>query len=364
MKKAMLVTLYGNYNYGNKLQNYAVYKIISQLGIEVLNVKNQRMLNYNRNFFFSYIKFLLSNIKISYSQIKNIGFKYYNIRKRNFKTFSLMIPTSKKYFNYKSLKKWDIYDYYIVGSDQVWNPYMSLDDLSLFKKFKNGKKIALSASFAVPYLTADIEKRISEDLNDFYRISVRESNGVEICKKIMKKDVNLQTLVDPTMMITREEWEKVLKKPEIDFDFSRKYILLAFLGKTDTKVIERILGYARKNNYYVIDIYEKNSIWSSCGPSEFLFLEKNASMICTDSFHSTVFALIFKTPFTVFDRLGTKENMNSRIDTLLKMFHLERCKGEKSLDSVNFDIDFSNIDNILEKERNKAHEFIKEAFKD
>lgn len=95
MKKALIMTIYGNMNYGNKLQNYAVYKLLKDRNIEVLNLKNNRHLNYKRNIVFSYMKFILSRFKYIGIYNKEFGLKNYLKRLKKFKQFASMIPTSK-----------------------------------------------------------------------------------------------------------------------------------------------------------------------------------------------------------------------------------------------------------------------------
>ena len=360
MKKALIMTIYGNMNYGNKLQNYAVYKVLKDRNIEVLNLKNNRHLNYKRNIIFSYIKFLLSKIKYMKAYNEEFGFKNYFKRLKNFKQFASMIPTSKEYFNYSRLKKYQDFDYLLVGSDQVWNPNMCLDDLSLFKYFKCQNKISISASIALSKVNDNTKNRFRNNLNNFKAISVREYDGKKILEECTNRD-DIEVLIDPTMMIKKEEWEKLSKKPNIEFDFSKKYILLYFLGSTEKEFRNKIEEFAKNNNYEIIDIYNKKDKWITCGPSEFLFLEENAELICTDSFHSAVFGILFNRPILVTGRNGSKDNMNSRIDTLLTKFKLKNSRYDGNINNNILDTNFIETNEILEKERNKATIFLNKA---
>ena len=102
------------------------------------------------------------------------------------------------------------------------------------------------------------------------------------------------------MLLSADDWDKVVKKPEQLK--TNKYILNYFLGnlsETRKKEIERI---AKDNGCEIINILDKDGEFYQTGPSEFLYLEKNASLICTDSFHSCVFAILYNRPFVVFDR--------------------------------------------------------------
>ena len=126
------------------------------------------------------------------------------------------------------------------------------------------------------------------------------------------------------------------------------------------KEIERI---AKENNCEIINMLDKNSPFYQTGPSEFLYLEKNAFLICTDSFHSSVFAILYNRPFVVFDREDANVKMNSRLDTLLKKFKLENRWYEDKITEEQLQVDYKESYMILEGERKKAKEFLENAIK-
>ncbi len=97
------------------------------------------------------------------------------------------------------------------------------------------------------------------------------------------------------------------------------------------------------------------------GPEEFVYLEKNAFLICTDSFHSCVFSIIFNRPFVVFNRIGTKKSMNSRIETLLKKFKIDNRMFTGKITEENLRYDYTETYKILEKEREKSRKFLEKA---
>ncbi len=358
MKKGLLFTLYNNFNYGNKLQNYATFKVFLKYNIELISLKNIRHLNYRRNFVYSLIKTILSKIKYFLIYLKRGGLKYYkkiNIIKKFDKQYLIR---TKNYFSYLEIKKYLDYDYYVVGSDQVWNPHMELSDLSLFKYFNSNMKIALSASIAVDSIPENNKQYFSNELKKFKAISVREERGKEIVEELTgRKDI--EVLVDPTMLLTAEEWDKVSKRPRMLK--SNKYILTYFLGALSDERKKIINKVAKENNCDVINLLDKNDPFFECGPSEFLFLEKNAFLICTDSFHSSVFAILYNTPFLVYDREDNNVSMNSRIDTLLSKFKLEERKYKGKITKNDLKCNYIEAFKILEQERKKAFEFLEKA---
>ena len=163
------------------------------------------------------------------------------------------------------------------------------------------------------------------------------------------------------MLLTADEWNKVAKRPkQLKTD---KYILNYFLGELSEKRKAEIDRIAKENNCEVINILDKNSPFYCTGPSEFLYLEKNAEVICTDSFHSCVFAILFNKPFIIFNREDKKEgNMNSRIETLINKFNLKnREYNGKEITKENLNHDYTEAYKILEEERKKSIKFLRQA---
>lgn len=358
MKKVLIITIYDNKNNGNRLQNYAVYNLLKGYNIDVINLKNDRHFNYNDINFISYVKFLFSKFKLSRIERMKYGCRYYSERRKNFQKFSEKINTTNDFFSYNNLSKYDCYDYLVVGSDQVWNPDFALDDLYLLTGFEHGKKIAFTASFGVSELDLQNKKRVSNALKSFSSISVREKAGKKIVESILP-NCNCEVLIDPTMLIDASEWEQQIVKPK--YDCEKNYILVAFLGKADQKLLLQLDEFAKKYNYKIIDLYREKQCWCSCGPSEFLYLERNASLICTDSFHSAVFGILFNVPLLIANRKDVKQSMDSRIDTLLKTFELEHLRYSGQIDDNILNTNFDKANKILERERKRAHAFLEKA---
>lgn len=363
MKKIAIITLQGC-NYGNRLQNYAVQQKYKNYNADVYTLKNIALFNSRNHRIVKSIKLCFSFIK---SEIKRDGVYRFTNSKGTKKREKKFIDFNRKFITFSkeifSFRKNYNYDLYIVGSDQVWNPYFGLKDLGLLNfDMQNSKKISFSASIGVDEIPIPLKKKFANAIKNFDYISVREDKAKEIINSLgIEKDINV--LVDPTMLLTADEWDKVSRKPkQLDNVTEKKYILNYFLGKlseTRKKEIERI---ARENNCHIINILDKKDPFYVSGPSEFLYLEKNAFLICTDSFHSSVFAILYNRPFIVFDREDNVEKMNSRIDTLLKKFQLENRKyNGKNITKGNLEHDYNQAYIILDKERKKSEDFIKKT---
>lgn len=353
MKKTGIVTIIDNNNYGNRLQNYAVQQVLKKFEkYEVETVKNEPTLNRRTSkgeYVLRYIKNMIQKI---------IEIKNKSLRKKLFLKFNEEnIKFSKKRLNI--LKKITDYEYFIVGSDQVWNPTFSrLRNFELLDFNTTAKKVAFSASFGISELPNEYKDITKKGLVDFKKISVREDAGKEIINDLdIRKDV--EVLVDPTMLLTAEEWDNVARKPEQLK--TNKYILNYFLGELSEERKKEINRIASENQCEVINILDKNSPFYQTGPSEFLYLEKNAFLICTDSFHSSVFAILYNRPFIVFNREDKNMSMNSRIETLINKFKLENREFSGKITNENLQHDYSKAYEILEKEKEKSLIFLKDA---
>lgn len=182
------------------------------------------------------------------------------------------------------------------------------------------KKNSFSASFGIREISDELKEYYKNNLLEMQNISVREDRAKEIIKELTGR-TDVEVLIDPTMMLTAEEWDKVSKKPrKLTTD---KYILNYFLGNLSEERRKKIEKVATQNDCTIINLMDKNDQLYASGPSEFLYLVKNAFMICTDSYHGSIFSIIYNKPFVVFDRKDNIVNMNSRLETLLSKFQLQ-----------------------------------------
>ncbi len=357
MKKIGILTINDNNNYGNRLQNYAVQQVLKKLGTEpytIINTTNYAFKNDN------FIKKSLKKVKYKFiKELSTVG------RKQNFNSFNKNINFYKKKISVNKIPK-DLnhkFDYFVVGSDQVWNPnFKRLSKIDLLEFADNSKKISFSASIGVNNIDEDYEKLFKNNIPNFKKISVREEKAKEILSKYVEEE-SIEVLVDPTMLLDSKEWEKVSKKPkQFDKLKNKKYILNYFLGELTSENKKIIETFAKENDCEIINILDKNDPFYKTGPSEFLYLEENAFLICTDSFHSSVFSILFNRPFLIFERKDKFSSMNSRLDTLLSKFDLEDRKfSKKEITNKNLKCDYTKAYKTLEKEREKSKDFLKKA---
>ena len=368
MRKVAILTLNGYFNYGNRLQNYSTQEALESLDFEVETIINDTIYIANKSFLCKLTNLKHKSFKEIYNKL-NSNLSKYIYRNGIAKRIEIFKKFTKDYIketNYAISKDnipkdlSDRYNYFITGSDQVWNPCNLHGSSIYFLTFaEKHKRIAFAPSFGVSEIKAEYVERYKEWLSGMHRLSVREDDGAKIIKELTGRDAPV--LVDPTMLLTKEKWLSIAKpaknKPK------GKYLLTYFLGGIPPKYKSQIRNIVKENNLEVInlgDLREKETY--ETGPSEFIDYINSCSIFCTDSFHGTVFSILFQKPFIAYERMGSSLSMFSRIDTLLNKFDLNCRKAENiRTNEQAFNIDYSHVPPILEAERNKALNYLKEA---
>lgn len=329
-------------NYGNRLQNYALQEKLKKYGdcYTLRGDKNQ-------------VK-IISVIK-----------RYFRIiRKKKKRDIYDLFDLNIKYANdYGVRKTSDKYDFFIAGSDQIWNPTFNIVGDREFLTFcEKKKRIAYAASIGLENIPKECTELYKNRLNDFFAISMREDAGARIVKELTGIDVPV--VLDPTMLLTEKEWRKVekstIEKP------NNPYIFKYMLGTKNDKYDTWISNLAEEKGWSIYELKDISEDEKSLiGPGEFIYLLRNSEFVCTDSFHGTVFSILFHKKFRAFQRPFQKGYgiMSSRLDTLLKKFDLEdfRILDVSELDNEIKDIDYTEIENKLEKYREESLEYLIKA---
>lgn len=367
--KIGVITLYYRFkwdNYGGTLQNYALVKYLRNCGYDA---KTVGFLYYRTPFHImeSVTKKIFDKTGLLIDDMsKKIQLqKLESKRNQQFKIFvEKYIPLEecwiKNIDDYKTVDS--KYDKFIVGSDQVWNPYWAVNKITylsyLLAFTSSEKRISYAASIGTNEIPIEKQKMFKDELPKFKNISVREDKAAEIVKDLIGEDV--QVVLDPTLLVDADEWRKIEKKPE-SIDVNQPYILTYFLGngtEEQNKIIENV---ANKNNLKVINLLDKSNKELYCaGPDVFLYLISHSKLVCTDSFHACVFSFLNEKPFLVFDRKDKEKNMNSRIETFLKTFKLEKHYYDKNNNDI-FVTDYQDGKCILEEKRKFSYNYLKSS---
>lgn len=253
----------------------------------------------------------------------------------------------------------DEYDFFIVGSDQIWQP-LWIEPKFFLEFVPRKKRIAYAASIAAPFIPEHQKELYRRGISGFDYISVREEKSVEIIKELTEQDALL--LLDPTMLLTPQEWLEIAQKPSwLNEKYERGYILTYYLRGDAPPFVKELAKYL---NLPLINLLDWNNYWHCVvGPEEFVYLFSKASLIFTNSFHGIIFSILFRRPFMNAE-VDDEKHMSTRIPGLLKMFGLENkiMSPTKNYSPESFfEMDYSTRDRILPLERGKAFKFLSSA---
>ena len=345
--KTAIITLVGDFNYGNRLQNYALQEILKSFGVDVTTIDNlsSPIKNRIKEQFFERIngKWHMKSKadRVRESNLRRFTRKYISMSPANF--------TSNDF------------DYFIVGSDQVWNPSFwgkNTDCYSakryLLRDVEPEKRISYAASFGVEQLNELWTPIFQEELSAFRAISVREASGAAIIRNTCGRDVDL--VLDPTLVLPKEKWVQLASNVH-----EKPYIFLFYLGDMSSQQHKYIEGLAREHDYKVIDMTNKRDPYYHCKLEEFLGLIKNAKMVFTDSFHATVFSIVFLTPFLAVSREQKNYcKMSSRLETLLAIVQMEDRFNNMDIEDP-FACSFDGVDDLINIKKDDCMKYLRNA---
>ena len=340
-----IIGLWYGENYGSMSTYYALHQIVVKMGYSVMMIENPLK---------SSNKSLIENLH-SY----NVAKKFYHL-------------SSQKKLN--ELHKFNNEcKGYIVGSDQLWNIRISRKYESFhFLGFadNNTKKISYATSFGIPYEGTKEEKKVtSAYLKNFDGISVRDKLSYDICRNIFEiKDV--VRVCDPTFLINLSEYENLVNMAKIE---EKEPFILAYVLDPTEIIGLRLEKLSVKKNMKVIVILDENQkqleinkkklilsgkghieVKESINLYEWMWYFSHSKSVFTDSFHGTIFSIIFKKPFIT---LENKKRGAQRFISLLKpislmyrLFNSSECINERDdlLDNCDFSLPYKKLDKIRE----------------
>lgn len=365
MKKQIgIITIPDYSNYGNRLQNYATIYFFQNLGYNVSTIEMNDIFFYdyrNRKRKLCLKKYRLLPV-IYFFNVKRFG-KYYASHDYKFEKFSIKYLKVRYFpiYNKKNIDKLNSkYDFFVLGSDQIWNPHINTSFNMYFASFaKNEKKIPWAVSFGVDKLELDYADKIKSYVEAFKYISVRENSAKDILENIA--DVETSVLCDPTLLVPRESWVSIAKKPPVKV--SKSFVFSFFLGPKSETYNVFILKHFADKNIVSIDCDKNNNIYKTTGPSQFLWYILNADYILTDSFHACVFSIIFGKKFIAFSRLAKdceSAGLDSRVKQLLKLFNIgNRLFNKDNSEACLIQNTGINVESVIEREREKYLTYLK-----
>ena len=378
MKIGILTHFYKSTNYGGVLQAYALCKFLNKNGHsakQILYEHNLKQISCTKMSVFSFITKVIRSVnkRISRKLYFRLNQKVKSRQEVAFSDFREYVPHTLGVYRQDSIKSvLEMFDAFITGSDQVWNPMWYDPTYMLCFVDKDMPKFSYAASIGLKELDRKQELIFREHLSKFSGISVREKTAADLLKPIIDKKVNV--CVDPTLLLTAEEWDEVDSKKFTN----QKYVFLYLLGN-DNKVRKLAKKFADSRGLKLImipdllGIYRKRDrihnaeIVLDATPGDFISLIKNAEYILTDSFHACVFSIIYHKEFYAFSRSGTIK-MNSRIVDLLEMFDcLDHFCGDnrKRIKFVNYcpAINYAKSSDVFVKVKKDSVQYLESSLR-
>lgn len=281
------------------------------------------------------------------------------------KAISELLPLTEKKYNRESIiKNPPIADAFICGSDQIWNFVKCFDDPTYFLNFtqsmNNVRRIAYAPSIADPWPESRWDE-FKGYLSNIDYISVREKNDVDIVEKLSGKPTT--NVIDPVFLKHREYWENISE----NISFNEPYIFCYFLGTNDLAVnlvnkIKLHTGYKIVYlNLNARDRFNSDYNLRVVSPQQFLGLIKNATYICTNSFHCSAFSIIFRKNYFV----APKNFANARMESLQDMFGLNnRIFVQEMIDNMTTEqmsVDYSKANDLINSFEEQSKQYLNNA---
>ncbi|WP_272515896.1 MULTISPECIES: polysaccharide pyruvyl transferase family protein [unclassified Providencia] len=372
LTKVGVVTMHEVVNYGSFLQAYATQYVIEKLGFEcdIIDYQFPNEWHIERGIVGARgIKKNISNI------VYKLGIKPGHRKKIKLnKAINKYLNLSKRYNNPTEIKNDPpIYDIYLTGSDQTWNPKHTKGDDTFLLAFApdNAKKISFSASLAGNNLEEKYKSLFKKFLLKYDNLAIRDSGGNKIIRELIGKEANVT--LDPTLMMNRNEWSLFSKNRDSKYSDNSYIVFYLITHSFDvTPYIYQLLKNLQEKTG--LKVYSFSKIPSSfrinyeichdIGAEDFIELFEKSSYVVTSSFHGTAFAVNFGIPlYSVIDSLDTTDD---RQVSLLHKLEIEHCLVplNKPFDDIQpvYNVEKEQLN--LEKLRSDSFEYLKNSLSD
>ena len=360
MKKTIrIITFHTPKNYGAVLQAFSLMSYLKNFTFDVklidFNTPHLRSiypLITDSSSFKGKIKCLLDRLYIQKKKDKYIKFDTFVETK-----FDL----TKRYESFNELSKdYPKADYYITGSDQVFNPNRIEEERKAFYLdfgLETTKRIAYAGSFGVKQIPNDKKDEVADYLSKFYRISIREKSGVDIVERISKNKA--VEVLDPVFLNNMSFW----RSNALHYEVGNKPYLFYYRLMNSAKSDELVRRIATNMNLQLVVMTDGFLKWNAdkvlrdVGPQEFLDLLDRAEYVATDSFHGVAFSLIFEKQFVFTD---FNIELAGRGLNLLRKVDAEQCAALLGNEG-NVRLDYKIVFQKLNQEIAFSKEFLKNA---
>ncbi len=384
MKKLGICACYQHKNYGSQLQSYATTVELARRNIdfEIIRYKKKttplllikslpRLLNpifINDRIIETSQKKMMLKLHPQLAQdnaVRNAAFDKFSQSR-----FKKLSPV---YYGYEQLKEQSKkYTAVMVGSDQLWSPSgITSNFYNLMFADDNTVKISYATSFGVSQINPKYHKIYNTFLNRLDFISVRENSGKKIVEELSSNKA--EVVCDPVILLDAEQWLKEIPNKRL---YDEPYIFAYFLGKS-AEYRDAVTKFAKQKDLKIVtephmDSYNKadenfgDYTPFDIGPAEFVNLIRNAEYVFTDSFHGSVFSMLYQKQFLVFNRYSdnSSSSKNSRIDSFCKNYGLSDRRYNGNIADVENKINYEDVLGKVDEHRQKSKAFLDRALAD
>lgn len=381
MKKLGICACYQHKNYGSQLQSYATTVELARRNIdfEIIRYKKKttplllikslpRLLNpifINDRIIETSQKKMMLKLHPQLAQdnaVRNAAFDKFSQSR-----FKKLSPV---YYGYEQLREQSKkYTAVMVGSDQLWSPSgITSNFYNLMFADDNTVKISYATSFGVSQINPKYHKIYNTFLNRLDFISVRENSGKKIVEELSPNKA--EVVCDPVILLDAEQWLKEIPNKRL---YDEPYIFAYFLGKS-AEYRDAVTKFAKQKDLKIVtephmDSYNKadenfgDYTPFDIGPAEFVNLIRNAEYVFTDSFHGSVFSMLYQKQFLVFNRYSdnSSSSKNSRIDSFCKNYVLSDRRYNGNIADVENKINYEDVLGKVDEHRQKSKAFLDRA---
>lgn len=376
-KNIATLTLPLTNNYGGLLQAYALQQVILSLGHspKLINIEltNRTNLQKRINYFRQIIRRLVKNTAVFKPDYTSKSHKDY-INRNTTKFIDELIEKTnsvKSTFSYDDIEAYN-FESFVVGSDQVWrtaySEYIANYFFEFLEKVPAVKKLSYAASFGVDswQFTKEETVKCANLIKGFTAISVREDSAVELCKNHLEADAI--RVLDPTFLVPTDTYIALVDNANLNKPNGKLFCYILDRSEANQAIEQKAAAFLHTKNFGVMPRKDLENLTPS-NIDEFVFppVEEwlngfiHADYIITDSFHGTVFAILFNKNFI---SIGNTKRGLSRFTSILKLFNLEhrlildaeKFKEEKLVEEINWD----EVNKKLEVEKQKSLAFLKQ----
>lgn len=365
-------------NYGQILQCFALQQQLIKMGHKPFLIKYIPSNKTNQTFLIGKLRKLIQIYPIfqklkNLQKIKDSKIFYIKNKQRKFDEFreKYILTNGIVYHGLSNIQNNPPEaDCYLCGSDQIWSMLLdNNENQAFYLNFgkKEVKRIAYAASFGRDVYPIELNGLLHDMLIKLNAVSVREQTGIDICAKIGIQAIDV---LDPTLLLSLNEYSQIIKKPSIN----KKYFYTYSLNITSEKELywSELSNYACKHGLKSISTTSSGYFMGKeiCSNTQYVYATipqwigyiQNAEFVATTSFHGVVFCLILHTNFIYFPLKGIHSRGNSRAISLLESLGLhDKIFGNNMTieQSIEHTIDWNMVEEKLSVKKKHSIDFLK-----